>query len=966
MRALLVRLALEAGRVVTVGALVDAVWSDGGPADPGHALQALVSRLRGVLPKPASLRAAPGGYRLEVPAESVDMCQFEQLAREGRHALRSGDHGSAEECLRGALALWRADPFPGLDGAVVSAQAARLAELRLSVLEDQLEAELPVRGADLVADAEALAAANPLRERCHALLINALQADGRGAEALAAFERMRQRLADELGVDPGPELRRAHLAALRADSPRPGGNLKALLGGLIGREGEQQQIARRLASGRLVTLIGPGGVGKTRLAIAVAGQTPTPGGVWLVELAAAAKPADVVHAVVAALDLRETGVRHQAPAARLAEALGGRDVLLVLDNCEQVVDAVARLAHELLGRCPRLRILATSREPLGVTGELLVPVLPLDVDTAVQLFTERARAVRPGFLVDEGNAGQVAEVCRRLDGLPLAIELCAARLRTMPLSTVMERLNDRFALLGEGSRTSIPRHQTLSAVVAWSWDLLTGEERAAAQRLAVFRGGFTAEAARSLQVHPGPLVDKSLLQFDGSRYRMLETVREYVLGASHDGEAARDLHAAYFLELATRAAPGLRGQQQLSWLDQLNPERDNFNAALEHACAAGDADTATRLAAALGHFWAIHGEHLLAADRLLAALRVPGPSCADSRAAATGAYLFHAVLIADSARVKSAGDDLQVTDPLAAALLAIANGDNADALAALTPDPRDAWKRGMFGLVRSFVHFNEGDFAAAQRDLQHSGDGFRDAGDRWGLATALTYLAVASVCGGDVEDGGRAIAEAVSVAGELRSDGYQRVWSAVIRLGCGDLDRARTELLDLIDVVSGVSAAMAGLALADLARHAGDLEQAEHWLQRMSKRADPDDAMVQAMVCAGRGQLALDKGALEDARSCLCRAFVLGRDAPDMGMVAVSGVGLAALRLRRADPETAAELLGAVWCWGTLACSLDAARLARELRASLGERAYTRAYDRGRGLDRGGALALIEAQTRRR
>jgi predicted ATPase/DNA-binding SARP family transcriptional activator len=963
--ALLVRLALEPGRVVSARALVDAVWPECGPDDPPHALQALVSRLRAVLPRAAPLRAVSGGYCLEVPAGSVDVYQFERLAREGRQALRAGDHSAAATLLRDALALWRAEPFARSGGAATAAEGARLAELHVSVLEDRLEAELPRRGADLVAEAEALAAAHPLRERPHALLIGALRAGGRSAEALAAYERIRRRLADELGVDPGPELRRAHLATLEADAPPRPGNLRAPLGGLIGRAAEARQTAQRLARGRLVTLIGPGGVGKTRLATEVAGQARSPGGVWLVELAAVAGPADVVHAIVAALDLRETGVRHRDPVARLAEALGGRDVLLVFDNCEHVVEAVARLAHELLGRCPDLRILATSREPLGVTGELLVPVLPLDPDAAARLFAERAQAVAPRFVMDEGNAERIVDVCRRLDGLPLAIELCAARLRTMPLEAVVSRLDDRFALLGEGSRTALPRHQTLRAVVAWSWELLTDEDRAAAQRLAVFRGGFTAEAAQALGVRPDSLVDKSLLQFDGGRYRMLETVREYVLGTVADGEVAKDLHAAYFLDLAVRAAPGLRGAQQLSWLDRLNPERDNLNAAFEHARATGDADTATRLAAALGHFWAIHGEHLLAADRLLAALRVPGPSTLDGRAAATAAYLFHAVLVADSSRIRGARDVLHVADPLAEALLALAGGDNPRGLAALEPDPGDAWKRGMFGLVRSFIHFNEGDFPAAGRDLRGCADGFRDAGDRWGLATALTYLAVASVSSGDPEDGSRAIAEAVSVAAELRCDAYQRVWSAVIRLGCGDLDRARVELLELVDVVSGASAAMAGLALADLARHTGDLAQAERWLRWMGEKADPGDAMVRAMLCAGRGQVALDTGALEDARLRLTEAFVFGRDAPDMGMVAVSGVGLAALRLRQADPDTAAELLGAVWSWGTLACCLDAARLDRELRTALGDRAYTRAFERGRGLDRDGVLALIEAQTRR-
>ncbi|GAB4003040.1 hypothetical protein GCM10029992_43150 [Glycomyces albus] len=566
----------------------------------------------------------------------MDANRFERLAAEGRRALEAGDRAEAARLLRRALALWSGEPLTALPDH--TAAATRLNELHLAATEDRLTAELPDDPAELIPELTGLAAAHPTRERLHALLIDALRLAGRQAEALAAFETIRERLADRLGADPGPGLRRAHLAALRPEPARPRGNLRLPLGGLIGREAERTRIAERLDQGRLVTLVGPGGVGKTRLAATVAAEAERPGGVWMVELAPVADPGDVARAAAAALGLREVA-RPGDAVSRLVEALGAEPTLLVLDNCEHVIDAAADLAAVLLGRCRELTILATGREPLGITGELLVPVDPLDTESAATLFIERAKAVRPDF----EPGGPVAELCRRLDGLPLAVELAAARLRSMPLETMASKLDDRFALLCGGNRAALPRHQTMQAVVAWSWDLLADAERAAAERLAVFTGGFTAEAAEHVGAPVESLVDKSLVQFDGDRYRMLETIREFVLARSGDPDRDRAAHAAYFLDLAERAEPHLCAPEQLAWLARLVPERENLNAAVDFACESGDADTAVRLTAALAQFWAIQGEHDAAANRLRAALAVEGPAPEQARESAATTFLFHAI-----------------------------------------------------------------------------------------------------------------------------------------------------------------------------------------------------------------------------------------------------------------------------------------------------------------------------------
>ncbi len=431
----------------------------------------------------------------------------------------------------------------------------------------------------------------------------------------------------------------------------------AALNSFVGRDDDASGLLKKLSEHRLVTLIGPGGVGKTRLSAEASPRLGVPA--WFAELAPVTDPARVPYAVLSAVGIHERVIARQAadsgdPVDRLADALAGREALLVLDNCEHVVDVAASLAARILADCPKVTILATSREPLRITGEVLWPVAPLPVPpegetevghfAAVRLLADRVAAVRPGFEVDAGNAAAVARLCRALDGMPLAIELAAPWLRTLTPHQLAERLDDRFALLTSGSRTALPRHQTLRAVVDWSWDLLSGSERALARRLAVFPAGATLAAAEAVAAcrrggAPRPrrrwsASPSSPLQ-DGpggadGRYRMLETVRAYCLerlAEAGEEPAVKDAFARYYLDLAETADPLLRTSGQVRWYHLLAAEQDNLHAALRWAIGRGDADTALRFVRALGFYWVHlgHGEgDVLARDTL--ALAPPRPA----------------------------------------------------------------------------------------------------------------------------------------------------------------------------------------------------------------------------------------------------------------------------------------------------------------------------------------------------
>ncbi|MFI7388400.1 ATP-binding protein [Streptomyces sp. NPDC049813] len=669
LRALLASLALHTPRTAPVDALIDDVWADAPPTDAPAALQALVGRLRRSLGKEA-IASETGGYRLTATRADIDLYVFEGLVGEGTAALAADDPATATRILREALALWHGPALADLPEhtAVTRPETRRLEAQRLEATRARVAADLRLgRASELVPELRELTAAHPYDEPLRVLLIEALRATGRDADALAAYEETRRTLAEHLGTDPGPELTRLHAQLLAVETPSTPrtplrtppsapappiprtGNLRPRLNSFVGREPELAAIRSDLRGARLVTLTGPGGSGKTRLAEeSAAPLSPA----WLAELAPVDDPRAVPGAVVSALGLRETVLKtselsagpHDDPTALLVEHCAGRTLLLILDNCEHVIDAAAQLAETLLTHCPGLTILATSREPLGVPGESVRPVEPLPPDPAHQLFTERARTVNAGF-DPAADPAAVAEICRRLDGLPLAIELAAARLRLLTPRQIADRLDDRFRLLTGGSRTVLPRQQTLRAVVDWSWDLLDDRERAALRELSVFAGGWDLEAAEAVCAGDaadvadtlGSLVDKSLLVatpqqaphpatatamatvtatatatdgVGGMRYRMLETIHEYASERAAETPQlrldTRRRHIAYVRALVARAAPKVRSGEQLPWIHRLETELDNIRAALSRVTSAPglvDEESAVALALDMGWFW---------------------------------------------------------------------------------------------------------------------------------------------------------------------------------------------------------------------------------------------------------------------------------------------------------------------------------------------------------------------------
>lgn len=678
LRALLTALALRPGRALPPEVLITDIWGADPPADASGALQALVGRLRRALGH-AAVASADGGYLLCAEPDAVDLHRFERLVAEGGRALGEADPARAAALLDDALALWRGPALADLPDA--GSRAAGAERRRLDAQRTRLAAELALgRAEPALAPLHALCQEHPLDEPLQALRLRALRAAGRPAEALAAYEEIRTGLADRLGADPGPELRALHAellspppateppavppppaappssalpapaappdgAVLTAARPRPG-NLRARLTSFVGREADLAGLRSDLAEHRLVTLLGPGGAGKTRLsqegAESAAAALPDawPHGVWLAELAPVDDPQTVPEAVLTALGARETVVRGSTaeglraaadptaldPLARLAEHCAGRRMLLVLDNCEHVISAAAELAERLLAHCPGVTVLATSREPLAVPGEVLRPVEPLPDPVALQLLADRGAAARTGFRVeaDEETAAACAEICRRLDGLPLAVELAAARLRLLSPRQLADRLDDRFRLLTSGSRTVLPRQQTLRAVVDWSWDLTDAPERAVLRRLSVFSGGCDLAAAedvcagggvdrREVPALLGALIDKSLVVAAPApngemRYRLLETVGEYAgerLDEAGERDGAERRHLVAYRELARTTDPLLRGPGQRAAMDRLELEHDNLRTALRRALAARDEHEVLCLVLSLQWFWSL-------------------------------------------------------------------------------------------------------------------------------------------------------------------------------------------------------------------------------------------------------------------------------------------------------------------------------------------------------------------------
>ncbi|RVX45432.1 putative ATPase [Nonomuraea polychroma] len=643
-KALVATLLIAQGKVVTTDHIVDAVWGEHAPNSAISTLYSYITRLRKALEPDRQPRAATGlldrqgpGYVLRVRPESVDSERFAALAERGARLLPD-DPPAAAESLATALALWRGPAYADLgDSDVAGAEIARLENARLAARQDHAAARLSMGAAvQAVGELESLVREHPLAERSWELLALALYRSGRQGDALAALRMARERLIEELGVDPGPSLRAVEAAVLRQDpaldwrAPKEAAviaepaeprvparpKLPAPLTRLIGRAAALSTVKDLLAAHRLVTITGPGGTGKSRLALEIAREHEDGDGPWLA-LLADVTDAELLPATVGAA----MGTAITASTDHLAASIGDREMLLVLDNCEHLVDAVAPLAETLLSRCPGLRLLTTSREPLAVAGETTWDLPPLDLDgAAVELFVERSLAVRPDRRPSYDERRLISRICRELDGLPLAIELAAAQTRVLSLDEIAGGLHDRFALLATGSRTAPERHRSLEAAIESSVRLLTPPEKDLLGCLSLFEGGFDLEAAERVAGPPavlhrlGGLVAKSLVTVDGvavpRRYRMLESIRQYALRTLSGDERARwaGRHLAWAVELAETAGRRLRTFDGELWLRRLRNEQSNTRAALSCALAAGDGDAALRIAGALSWFWYRNGD----------------------------------------------------------------------------------------------------------------------------------------------------------------------------------------------------------------------------------------------------------------------------------------------------------------------------------------------------------------------
>ncbi|MFD4565630.1 BTAD domain-containing putative transcriptional regulator [Streptomyces sp. NPDC058467] len=1044
LRMLLARLALEEGRTVSADSLVNGLWGEEPPADAANALQALVSRLRRVLRGSAAVESASGGYRLSVRAEDVDVHRFEDLTARGRRELAAGRPGEAASLLGTALGLWQGAALADvLDAPFAGPVATRLDDLRTAAAEDRCDAELRLgRYGEVLADLEAAGAERPLSERVAGLRMRALSAAGRQSDALAVYEAIRERLDDELGVLPSAELREIHLALLRGELETPveraeaaASRLPARLTSFVGRDGELSRLGGQLAHSRLVTIVGPGGAGKTRLSFEAAtrDRAHARGRVWFVPLAGVSAPDQLADAVLGALSstdgrLYDAGQGQRAtPVERMAGLLGSGDALLLLDNCEHLVEAAAELTAELLDHLPELRILATSREALAITGESLCHLGPLDVPTgslepaeaaqspAVRLFVDRAAGVRPDFTLDDLTLDAVVEVCRRLDGMPLALELAAAKLRSMSVEQIARRLDDRFRLLASGSRTALPRQRTLLALVEWSWDLLDEPERILARRLSVFPGGATVPALEAVCADPSlpaadipyvldALVEKSLVDTvdEGTgepRYRMLETVRAYAarqLADAESGDAVTKRYAAYFLALAEEYEPRLRTSEQLRAIEVFDAEHDNLVLALRSVVDARDGaaptgSLAARFVGAMFWYWGIRGMSTQL-DTYLA--EVAGP---DSVRARDSVQAGDSVRTGDSVRARDSvrtgvgerpaaeGESATAREFHPAVLLlrmsqvsfptgASGPGGTADQDPLDSPDP---WVRATAHLARDFALTEQGDLVTGAESRIEALRGFEEVGDRWGLVMSLLPIGRDHSLRGEYRQAIATFERTVALSSELGTEDY-------LYLSKARLARERRRSGDLAGAFRDLHAAHRQarergqlrleanilVGLANVHRRSGDLAQSDATLDRLealSARRPSLRELARDLIVSTRIENRLAEGDAVRARALLPEAAgaLFGQGAG----AALAWVAelLGGLRTLEGAPEDGARSLGmsqvmrGAFDWG----EPEWCELVDRIVATLGEEGFKRAYEEGAAYSREDALRWLEAETKR-
>ncbi|GIG68195.1 BTAD domain-containing putative transcriptional regulator [Phytomonospora endophytica] len=985
-RMLLADLLANRNRVVSADRLIDDLWGEDAPANPAGALQVRVSQLRKALndAEPGArdlLESRPPGYVLH--AKDVDADRFTDLAA-----------ASDVRRLTEALTLWRGEAYADVaDEDFARAEAVRLAEGRLTAHERLAEARLALGEHDRVAaDLADLVARHPLREGLRALQVRALYAAGRQSEALESYGDLRERLADELGLDPGPELVALYRRILEQDAglsapPRAAivrNSLPARLDELVGRAEALAELRGLIPERRLVTLIGPGGVGKTRLATEAAREQEPPDGTHLVELAPLPAGDDgVAERILDALELQEASGSAAAPEERLSTALRERRLLLVLDNCEHVIEAAAEVVARLLRDAPGVTVLATSREALGLAGETLWEVPPLAVPTdgddldavrrsaAARLFAARAAAQQRGFRLDEKTAPAVAKLCFRLDGLPLALELAATRVRSLGVQGVVDRLDDRFALLATRQRDVPPRQRTLTAVIEWSWDLLDDTDRAVLARLAVFRDGCTAEAAErvcgaDLDVL-ARLVDRSLVVSDetseGVRFRLLESVAAFCLGRLDDGEAVRARHAEYYTVLAEHADGELRGPHQREWLARLDTESANLRAALSHG-------GGLRLAMALTWYWFLRGR-LTEARR---ALDERGDTVEETSAAAwrVGFALLQGDELAPEvieAALADAASDRAVWFTAAAVL---DRGDLVLAARLLPEGAGDPWVEAASLSSRAMIAHAQGDLAELERTASRSDEIFTGIGDRWGWLQANGWLGGLAEMSGEHERAAALHREGLRWAEELSlwpEVGGKLSWLAWIAVQTREytLGRELAERSHRMALEQGAPSAIifAEMSLGLAARREGKLDLATVHLSRLAERGRvaPEKALYLPMILVELGYAVELEGDRAGALALHVEAFeaASAMRSPRDGFGALEGMASAT-----DDPEAAVRLLGAAAACRSSAGAPAAPaerdeidRVTERLVAVLGRESFDALYAEGGRLDPEAARALV-------
>ncbi|HZX03219.1 BTAD domain-containing putative transcriptional regulator [Kribbella sp.] len=976
-RALLADLLVHEGRPVPADRLIDHLWGTELPGNPSGTLSAKVSQLRRAFEdaEPGSrslVRSGPAGYSIDLERSVCDALRFRELL----------EAGAVDE----ALALWRGPAYADFaDEAFVETAVARLTDERLSACER----------ADLsVADLLDLVREHPLREGLRAAQMKALYRAGRQSEALASFDEVRSLLVEELGLDPSPSLVALQQSILTQELPHARNNLPAHVTELIGRDDALADLGAALGAARLLTLTGPGGVGKTRLALAAAAAIADrfADGVVLVELAAVTRDAlsvsnALTDAVRDALDLRDTG---EAIVDRLAAVMGSR--LLVLDNCEQVIEEVAVLTDRLLAAAPGLQVLATSREPLGLAGEVVWSVPPLVIPgvdsvpetvqecSAVQLFVTRAAAASRGFALTEETVADVAVLCRRLDGIPLALELAATRVRALGVQGLVARLDDRFRLLATGHRGAAPRQQTLHAMIDWSWELLDPAEQSVLQRLAVHADGCTAEAAAAVCGEDDVLdvlvrlVDRSLVvPVEGTRFRLLESVAAYCvdkLQASGELEAVRQRHLVYYVALAESAQ--LFGAEQSRWLQLLDDDSANFRTALDRAVTTGQLDLAERLVDALAWYWFLRGRHLEALRSLEA---VPGSARAGTWRAG---YLY---LLGRPEAAAERDRWIDTADGMGQWWVGYAASDAGDlagcqilldsALKRFEADGNQ-WGVGAVLAARAKHAHVRADLPALYDDALRSSAIFRSLGDRWGLLQATSWFGAHAELVGDFDEAERlhlegvAAAEELGLWPELANELGMLGWTS-IRQGRYDAAQSYGERAVRLATEQGQRAtqALAEIVLAFAARRSGALEEASERLQALIDvaRRQQDAVLYLSLVLDELGFVRELQGRLEDALALHTEAFQVSEEFDSLRGMCWALEGIAGCH---PDKTLAAVLLGCTAATRAsenyLMAATETEDLDRAVAAAASSPGYQAAYARGAELSPAEAFALLVRQ----